>query len=93
MQVRGRYLVVAWTAVFLAAAGTIALRSRSGFASRARVDSMEQRIKALESMRGDIRASVARLQALDSLARKAEALGLRQPSDTAIVFLHLRSGR
>ena len=93
MQVRGRYLVVAWTAVFLAAAGTIALRSRSGFATRHRVDSIETRIKMLESIRADIAASVARLEARDSLSHKVGSLGLRFTPDSALVILRLPVAR
>jgi hypothetical protein len=89
MQVKGRYLVVAWTVVFLAAAGTIALRSRSGFASRARVDSLETTIQALESVRADISDSVSRLVSRPSLAPKVAALGLRHPPDSALIILRV----
>ena len=89
MQVRGRYLVFAWTAVFVIAVGTIVIRTRSGFSTRDRVNKLERRIRMLESSKADLQANVARLTSRRVLGANAEAMGLRHPSDTAISNIHI----
>ena len=89
MQVRGRYLVIGWTAVFLAAVGTIVLRDSAGFAARAHVDGLNNRIKALEGIRADLETSVTLQQGRDSLAARLRGIGLRLPTDSEVVPLRL----
>lgn len=89
MQVRGRHLVIAWTAVFLAAVGAIVLRTRAGFAIQKHVSELNTHIQALEGVRGDVKAQVARLQSRQVLAPKAAALGLRFASDTEFTLLRV----
>lgn len=87
MQVRGRYLVFAWTAVFFVAAGSIVLRTRAGFAMAHRVSLLEAQIRMLESSRAAITAEVAELEGRTVLVPKAEALGLRFTPDSDLVML------
>ena len=90
MQVRGRYLVIAWTAVFLAAVGAIVFRTRAGFEMQQRVVRLNDRIQVVEGIRGDVEAKVASLQSRPVLAPKVEALGLRFASDTEFRLLRVR---
>ncbi len=92
MQVRGRHLVIAWTAVFLAAAAAIVLRARAGFQMRDRVDRLVVEIKTTESKRADVEDSVEKLMSRQVLSPRVEALGLRHPSDSALVILRLPAG-
>jgi hypothetical protein len=87
MQVRGRYLVFAWTAVFFVAAGSIVLRTRAGFAVARRVSALEARIRILESTRASITADLAELQGRAAMVPKAEALGLRFTADSDLILL------
>ena len=87
MQVRGRYLIVAWTAVFLAAVGAIVLRTRAGFLMQQRVTAVDDSIKAIGAIRGDVESEVATLKSRPVLASKVEALGLRFASDTELRLL------
>ena len=87
MQVKGRYLVLAWTAVFLAAAGAIVVRERRGWELRRRLDTVNDHLKVLEDMRAELEGSIAALGSRDSLVPRARALGLRIASDTELVQL------
>lgn len=87
MQVRGRYLVFAWTAVFIAAAAAIVVRTKAGFDMRARVDSIEAHMKTLDGIRGDLEADLATMKSRTTLSPKAQALGLRFTSDTEFRLL------
>jgi len=87
MQVKGRYLVVAWTAVFLAAVGAIVLRTQAGFRMQERVVALDEQIQALEGIHGDVEAQVTTLESRPVLAPKVEALGLRFASDSEFRLL------
>jgi hypothetical protein len=89
MRVKGRYLVVAWTVVFLAAVGVIVLRARSGFVVQRRVAELAAQIRALEGVRGDVEAKVASLKSRPVLAPKLEARGLRFASDTEFQLIQV----
>jgi hypothetical protein len=92
MQVRGRYLVFGWTAVFAVAAGSIVLRTRSGFVTRRHVDSLEAEIRVLESSRADFESSLEKFKGRAVLVAKAQALGLRFTSDSDLVILNVPGG-
>jgi len=92
MRVKGRYLVVAWMAVFLATVGVIVVRDDSAFTIRRRVDVVENRIKALQAMRANLETSIAQLESHEDLAPKAQALGLRFATDSELVSLTLPIG-
>jgi len=89
VQVRGRYLVLAWTAVFLAAAGAIVVRERRGWAVSRHLDEIDNHAKVLEDMRAELAGSIAAMSSRDSLIPRAEALGLRVPSDSELVQVNL----
>ncbi len=92
MQVRGRYLVIAWTAVFLAAVGAIVFRTSAGFRMQERVTALNDSIRTLDAVQGDLSARVATLQSRPILAPKVAALGLRFASDSELrlVSIHAR---
>jgi hypothetical protein len=87
MQVRGRYLVFAWTAVFFGAVGSIVLRTRAGFLTAHRVSTLEAQIRILESSRAAITADLAERKGRAALVPKAEAIGLRFTPDSDLVIL------
>lgn len=87
MQVRGRHLVLAWTAVFLLVAGVIVSRDRRAFALQARVRVVHDHIRALISDRDRLAATIARLSTQEELQPKAEAMGLRIASDSEMIAL------
>jgi cell division protein FtsL len=84
MRVKGRYLVIGWTAVFLAAVGAIVFRTKSGFEARKNLTNLNTRIQALEGIRGDVRAQIAGFGVRSELAPKAQAMGLRFASDSEL---------
>jgi uncharacterized protein involved in exopolysaccharide biosynthesis len=90
MRVRGRYLVVAWTAVFLAAVGAIVLRTRAGFRMQERVTALTDSIQAVGAIHDDVETKVATLKSRPVLAPKVEALGLRFASDSELRLLPVR---
>jgi hypothetical protein len=92
MRVRGRYLVFGWTAVFAVAAGSIVLRTRSGFLMRRHVDALEAEIRVLESSRADFEANLEKLKGRSALVAKAEALGLHFTADSDLVILRVPGG-
>ena len=87
MRVRGRYLVIAWTAVFLAAVAVIVLRDEAAYPARQHLAQLDKEIRALDATRADLEAEISALKSRDSLTPKAAALGLRHASDTEIVRL------
>jgi cell division protein FtsL len=87
MQVRGRHLVLAWTAVFLAVAGVIVSRDRRGFELQKRVRVLNNHVRALISDRDRLAATIARLSTQEVLQPKVEAMGLRIASDSEMVAL------
>lgn len=93
MQVKGRYLVVAWTAVFLAAAAVIVLRDGRAFPARRRLAELDGRIRALEGIQADLQAKISGLQTPDSLRPRMAAMGLRPATDSEIVRLREQDRR
>lgn len=87
MQVRGRHLVLAWTAVFLAVAGVIVYRDHRGFEMQRRARQLNDHVRALMSDRDKFAAAIARLSTQEVLQPKAEAMGLRTASDSEMVNL------
>lgn len=92
MRVKGRYLVITWTAVFLAAVAAIVLRDGAAFPARNHLDQLDDRIKALDGIRAELEGKITALKSHDSLARKAEALGLRNATDSEVVRLSAPAG-
>ncbi|MES2125551.1 MAG: hypothetical protein V4503_12780 [Gemmatimonadota bacterium] len=93
MQVRGRHLVLAWTAVFLAVAGVIVSRDHRGFELQRRAREVSDHVRALLSDRDRYAAAIARLSTQEVLQPKAEAMGLRVASDSEMVALPVLTPR
>jgi hypothetical protein len=91
MRVKGRYLVVAWTAVFLAAVGAIVVRTSAGFRMQERVTALNDSIRAMDAIHGDLSAKVATLGSRPMLAPKVAALGLRFASDSELRLVSVRT--
>ncbi len=89
MRIRGRYLILSWTAVFLVAAAIIVLRDLSGFDLRNHLDETDRRIAVLEGMRSDYQRDIAGLMNRAVLGPKVQALGLRFASDSEMVSLRV----
>ena len=92
MRVKGRYYVLAWTAVFLAAAAAIVLRDGAAFPARQHLGDLEKRIRALEGIRADLKTSISGLESPDSLRHKVAALGLRAATDSEMQQLSVPAG-
>jgi len=82
MRVKGRYFVLAWTAVFLAAVAAIVLRDGAAFPARQHLDDLERRMRALEGIRADLKTKISGLERSDSLRPKVAAFGLRAATDS-----------
>ena len=86
---RGRWLVLAWTAVFLAVAGVITVRDTRGWAKQRVVDALEDSLAVLQDLHTEASAAVATLRPPGELTRVGAALGLRPPSDSEIHTLRV----
>lgn len=82
MQVRGRHLVIAWTAVFLAVAGIITVRDHHGWQVRGRLAAVRDSVEAARSEVDLLKSRVSFLTSRAHLAPIATALGLRISSDS-----------
>jgi hypothetical protein len=91
MRARGRYLVIAWTAVFLAAVAAIVLRDGAAYPARRHLEHLDDSIKALEGIRTDLQGRIEALRSWDSLTPKVRALGLRFATDSEVVQLSVPS--
>lgn len=89
MQVKGRHLVLAWGAVFLAVAGAVAVRQHRALLANQEVRTLTDSLRALRAVHGDLSSSLSGLQSPELLLPRAESLGLRTPSDTEQVTLAL----
>lgn len=80
---------MAWVAVVLVVAGVIALRDSKGFAMTARVRALEDSVLVLSDTRTSLSADLSFLLAPGEVTRRGALLGLRAPSDSEIVTLHV----
>jgi hypothetical protein len=87
MQVKGRYLVIGWTAVFLAAIASIVIRDGAGFAAISHLQETNRNVKALEGIRSNLETSIRQLSSSEALRAKVEPLGLRPATDSEQVTL------
>lgn len=85
MRLRGRYLILAWTALFLAVAGTIAVRDRRAFGTARRVAALEDSLNVVSRLHGELAAELANLQSPGALTLLGERLGLRAPTDSELL--------
>jgi hypothetical protein len=93
MQVKGRYLVIGWTTVFLAVAGTIVLRTHRGFETQDRLRRVRDSVQAMRASRDKIQRSIGTIESRSDLGPKLERLGLRSASDSEIISLQLPPDR
>lgn len=70
--------------MFLAVAGTIALRNRKGFAAAARIAVLEDSMQVVSRRHSDLLAEINNFQAPGHLTRLGESLGLQTPTDNQI---------
>ena len=91
MQVKGRYLILGWTAVFLAVTFAIVLRAHRGFAVQKRVGALGDSVLAARSTRDKLKQSIAGLRGRTLLLQRLGPTGLRDASDSEVVSLHLSS--
>ncbi len=93
MQVKGRYLVIGWTAVFLAVTFTIVIRSHRGFAIQKRVQALGDSVLAARSTRDNLGQTITSLRGRTVLLQRLGGTGLRDASDSEVVKLHLPPDR
>jgi hypothetical protein len=79
---KGRIVFLGWIAVFLATAGTIALRNHAAFQSRQRLLLLQDSLQAVARVHTQLAADVATLLSPAMLRPLGEQLGLRTPSDS-----------
>ncbi len=93
MLVKGRYLVIGWTAVFLAVAGAIVLRTRRGYETQSRLVSVRDSLQAIRAARDKLGRAIGTLESSAELEPQVERLGLRSASDSEIIRLQLPPDR
>lgn len=84
LSLRGRYLVVAWTAVFLVVAGVITLRDRAAFRAVKRHEALRESLDVVERQHSELTAELATRRSPGELTPLGERLGLRIPTDAEI---------
>ncbi len=81
---RGRYLVVAWVAVFLAVAGAITLRNRAAFRVQKALAAVAESLQVVERQRDELTSDIETRRSASALTPLGESRGLRIPTDTEI---------
>ena len=89
MRIKGRYLVLAWTAVFLAAIGVIVMRDQRGFAVGRRLETLDDSVRALQSVEAQLDADIATLSSRNVLGTRLQARGMRFASDSELLSIPL----
>lgn len=84
LSLKGRYLVVAWTAVFLVVAGVITLRDRAAFRAQDRHRVLQESLQVVEREHAELLADINTRLSAGPLTALGERLGLRNPSDAEI---------
>jgi cell division protein FtsL len=88
-RLKGRYLVVAWATVFLAATGMIVMRQSRAHKIQSRINRLEEARDELREARSDLQSRIASLKSRDVLVPKIALLGLRMASDSEVVNLRI----
>jgi len=88
---KGRVLFVAWITVFLATAGTIALRNQAAFQARKNLAVLDDSLRAVSRVQTQLAADVATLLAPAMLRPVGERLGLRSPTDSETVSVRIEN--
>ncbi len=84
MPLKGRYLVVAWVAVFLVVAGIITRRDRLGFAALERYNAIAESLQVVQRQQAELSADIQTRESPGALVQLGLRLGLRTPTDTEI---------
>ena len=93
MQVKGRYLVIGWTMVFLTVAGAIVLRTHRGFETQDHLRRVRDSVQAMRATRDKVRRAIGTLESRAVLEPRLERLGLRSASDSEIFRVQLPPDR
>lgn len=93
MQVKGRYLVIGWTMVFLTVAGAIVQRTHRGYQVRDRLSHVRDSVQALRATRDKVGRAIGALESPAVLRPRLERLGLRSASDSEIFSIRLPQDR
>jgi cell division protein FtsL len=88
-KLKGRYLVVAWATVFLAATGMIVVRQSRAHKVQTRINRLQETRDELREARSDLQSRITALKNREVLGPKVAALGLRVPSDSEQVDLRI----
>jgi hypothetical protein len=89
LSLRGRYLVVAWTAVFLVVAGSITLRDRAAFRALERYRILQESLQVVSRQHDELLADINNRVTAGELTALGERLGLRIPTDTEIELVRV----
>lgn len=93
MTLKGRYWTLLWLVVFLAVALAVSSRQRSGFATAATVDSLQDARRNLEARAADLDQRIRTATARGVLDVKvARTLGLQIPDSRNSTTLVRRPG-
>jgi hypothetical protein len=92
MAIKGRYQVLAWTAVFAAVAGSIVWRDNASFDARKRVVTVRREIDRLQANIAAIQSDIAAAESHQVLEPKVMSYGLRFLSDSDQTQLTLPVG-
>ena len=84
LSLKGRYLVVAWTAVFLAVAGVVTLRDRAAFRALERYEVLEDSLQVVARQHTELLSEINTRGSLGALGELGARLGLRIPTDGEI---------
>lgn len=84
ISLKGRHYVVAWIAVFLVAAGIIALRDRAAFQATKRIAALSESLQVTNRQLVEVSTDIVNRTAPGELGRVGERLGLRIPTDSEI---------
>jgi cell division protein FtsL len=86
-QVRGRTAIAISLAAFLLVTTSVVWRRAQGSAAALRLHSLGSRIDELKAQRARLDGEVRRASSRQVLAPRAQALGMRFPSDSQVIDL------
>ena len=89
MQLRGRHWILLWLLAFLLVAGTVIGRQTRSYALAAELARMRERRATLEAQRSALEREIETASSRAVIGRKAEALGLRAPTDDEYRLMEL----
>ena len=93
MKLRGRIWLGLWLLYFLLISVTVVARQRAALRTAERLTRLEEERLALEASRADLERRIREGSSLQVLRPRAEALGLRMPTDAETMLLNVRRVR